>query len=87
MLKIQRSSSDGVVLTLVGRIEIEDVAELQRLLGLEEAGHRIALDLQDVTLIDRDGVKFLARCEADSVRLENCPAYIREWINREKKSK
>lgn len=85
MLQIQRSSNGGVVFTLVGRIEIEHVPELQRLLGLEEGDDRIALDLQDVTLIDRDAVKFLAGCEADTIRLENCPAYIRVWIDREKK--
>jgi len=85
MLKIQRSSNAGVVFTLIGRIEIEDIAELQRLFGLEEAGRHFALDLEDVTLIDRDAVKFLAGCEAASIRLQNCPAYIREWIGREKK--
>jgi len=84
MLKIQRSSNAGVVFTLIGRIEIEDIAELQRLLSLEEAGSPMALDLENVTLIDRDAVKFLARCEADSIRLENCPAYIRKWIGQEK---
>jgi len=40
--------------------------------------------LKDVTLVDRDAVKFLALCEADSITLENCPAYIREWIERER---
>jgi anti-anti-sigma regulatory factor len=82
MLKIQRSSNGEVVFTLVGRIQIEDVAELQRLFNLEEVDRPIALDLQDVTLIGRDAVKFLARCEADSIRLKNCPAYIRQWIGR-----
>ena len=61
-----------------------DVPELQRLLSLEEDGQDIALDLQDVTLIDRDAVKFLARCEEEKVELENCPAYIREWIDAER---
>jgi len=42
------------------------------------------LDLKDLTLVDREAVKFLERCEADSVKLKNCPAYIREWIVRER---
>jgi hypothetical protein len=87
MLKIQRSSNAEVVFTLIGRIENDDIPELQRIFSLEEAGRSIALDLEDVTLIDRDAVKFLARCEADSIRLENCPAFIREWIGQEKMSK
>jgi anti-anti-sigma regulatory factor len=85
MLNIQRQSSNGrVVLSLSGRIEMEDVAELQRLLSLETADQIIVLDLQDVTLIDRDAVKFLASWEAHNIQLENCPAYIREWMGAER---
>ena len=83
MLKIQRSTNGKVVFTLSGRIEAEDVAELQRLFDLEGDGSELALDLKDVTLLDRGAVKFLARREADGIQLENCPAYIREWIERE----
>lgn len=85
MLKIQRSSNGGVIFTLIGQIEIEHVVELQRLLGQEQAGRGIAFDLKDVTLVNRDAVRFLSQCEAASIALENCPPYIREWIDREKK--
>lgn len=84
MLRIQRSSNAEVVLSLSGRIEIDDVAELQRLLRLEKVGQAIALNLQDVTLVSRDGVSFLACCEMEGIKLDNCPAYIREWITAEK---
>jgi len=82
MLKIQRSQNGRVVFTLSGRIEAEDVVELQRLFALETAAYQLVLDLIDVTIVDREAVKFLARCEADGIELENCPLYIREWINR-----
>lgn len=59
------------------------MAELRRLLSLETADRLLALDLKDVTLVDRLAVRFLARCKAESIELENCPAYIREWIERE----
>jgi hypothetical protein len=42
------------------------------------------LDLKDVSWVDRDVIGFLVRCEADGVKLENCPAYIREWMERDK---
>ena len=84
MLRIERSSNRGVVFSLSGRIETEDVAELQRLLSLEAAGQGIAFDLQNVTLVDRDGVRFLERCESESIKLENCPTYVREWIAAER---
>jgi hypothetical protein len=84
MLRIQRSVNGKVVFTLSGRIEGEYVAELERLFSLERTGRDLVLDLRDVTLIDRDSVKYLAHCEADHIELENCPAYIREWIERER---
>jgi anti-anti-sigma regulatory factor len=83
MLKIQRKANGKVIVTLSGRIEAEDTEELSRLFELEEAGSHIALDLKDVTLVDRDAIEFLADCEADSIQLENCPPYVREWIGRE----
>ena len=83
MLKIQRKANGKVIFTLSGRIQAEDLDELSRLLELEATGSHTALDLKDVTLVDRDAVKFLAACEADSIKLENCPAYVREWIGRE----
>jgi hypothetical protein len=83
MLKIQRSSNGPVVFKLSGRMEAENVAELKILFKSEGEGRGIALDLKDLTLVDREAVLFLASCEADSVRLKNCPAYIREWINRQ----
>ena len=83
MLKIQRSANGRVVFKLSGRIEAEDVKELRELLALEIAGQQLVLDLRDVTLVNQDAVEFLASCEADSIMLENCSPYIREWIGRE----
>lgn len=87
MLKIQRAANGEVIFTLSGRMEAENVAELKELFGLEASEvkrRRIVLDLKDLTLVDRDVVGFLGRCEADSIKLKNCPAYIREWITRER---
>jgi hypothetical protein len=80
VLKIERSANGRVVFRLSGRIETEDVKELQELLAMETAGRQIMLDLSGVTLVNLDAVKFLDRCEADSMMLENCPSYIRQWI-------
>ena len=69
---------------LSGRIEKPAIAELTRLFELQTDYRDIVLDLKDVGVIDRDVVRFLARCEADGVKLENCAAYIREWMERDK---
>ncbi len=85
MLRIQRSAEgEFVVFTLSGRIQGQDAAELQRLCELEAKEQRIRLDLQEVKLVDRKAVRFLARCEAAGITLVHCPAYIREWIARER---
>ena len=84
MLKIQRSANGRVRFTLSGRIEEEDAKELRQLLALESAGKQLVLDLRDVTLVNQGAVEFLAGCDADNIKLENCPAYIREWIGRVK---
>jgi hypothetical protein len=41
--------------------------------------------LKDLRLVDQDVVSFLRRCEANSIQLKNCPAYIREWITGERR--
>jgi hypothetical protein len=84
MLRIERSADgEDVCFTISGRIEAAHVAELQRLIDEETAGRSVVLDLRDVKLVDRDAVTFLVRCEAIGVRLDNCPAYVREWIGHE----
>lgn len=80
MLKIRRSANGDVVFTLSGRIEVEDIAELQRLFALETVDQPLVLNLNDVTLVHRDAVTFLANCEAKGAKLENCLGYIRKWI-------
>jgi len=87
-LKIQRAADgDMVVFALSGRIERGRVAELQRLLTSEASNHRIVLDLEGVDLVDQATVRFLAACAATGIQLEHCPAYIREWIVRERDGK
>ena len=84
MLKITRAVNGEVVIKLSGRMDVENIAELETLVRKETDGRRIVLDLKDLTLVDRDAVRFLGSCEADSIKLKNCPAYIREWITRER---
>ena len=54
---------------------------------LETGSRSIVLDLKQIQLVDQDTVRFLARCEAEGIKLENCPAYIREWIARARDEK
>jgi anti-anti-sigma regulatory factor len=84
MFKIQRSADENsVILTLSGRIKAERLAELEKLLKCEASDHSLVLDLKEVKLVDRDVVSFLANWESKGVNIANCPAYIREWIEKE----
>jgi hypothetical protein len=84
LLRIRRLENGQVVFKLSGRMEAENIAELEALIRSEVQGSHIALDLKDLALVNREAVSFLARCEADSIMLKNCPAYIREWITRQR---
>jgi anti-anti-sigma regulatory factor len=85
MLKIIRAANGEVVFRLSGRMGAENIGELETLISAEASGRRIVLDLKDLTLVDQDAVSFLRRCEADSLHLRNCPAYIRKWITGERR--
>jgi hypothetical protein len=84
MLRTRRTGNGQVLFTLSGRIETEDIKQLQELLGVETSGQQLTLDLKDVTLVNQDAVKFLGRCEADGIKLDNCPLHIRTWIDQVK---
>ena len=59
-LRIQRDSSGcGTTIRLIGRIQSRDVQELKE--QLSSAGPKAALDLDEVTLVDVDVVRFLRR--------------------------
>jgi anti-anti-sigma regulatory factor len=61
MLKIQRSSNGEVIFSLAGRLNEEQVVEMEALLRSDAATREIVLDLKDLTLVDRDTVWFLER--------------------------
>jgi hypothetical protein len=85
MLRIRRSANGEVVFTLSGHLEEEPIAELETLISSEANGSRVVLDLKDVTLVNENAITFLVRCEASSIKLTNCPAYVREWINAQRR--
>ena len=85
MVRIQRSANGEVVFTLSGQMDQESVAELEKLIESEPNGSRIVLNLKDATLVNQDAITFLERCESNSITLRNCPAYVREWINAQRR--
>lgn len=87
--KIERVvGPDGiVVLQISGRIDGPGIEILRELMESETTRKStMALDLRNVTLISRDAIKLLSTVEEKGTELRNCPAYIRDWVSREKHS-
>jgi hypothetical protein len=83
MLRIERDSGGCVTrLRLCGRIQSDQIASIRSEIGADSTSK--ILDLSDVTLVDLGVVRFLIACEDEGVELMQCPAYIREWILRER---
>ena len=82
-LRMERSARQRfTVFALSGRMEAEHITGLREFFDRDYRD--IILDLRDLRLADREAMRFLRGCEADGMRLENCPAYVREWMVREK---
>lgn len=73
---------DCTTFALSGRIRSEHILHLASL--LEQERGRIVLDLKEVTIVGREAIRFLAACETKGSVLRNCPAFVREWILRER---
>ena len=71
-----------LTLHISGQITGKEVDLLRSL--LEQERSVVAIDLKDVLLVDRGAVKLLALSELNGAELRNCPAYIREWVTRER---
>jgi anti-anti-sigma regulatory factor len=82
-LKIEKYS-DGYSTTirLIGRMQSEQLEELEK--QIRESRPVIRLDMEEVTLVDVDVVRFLGTFQAQGATLLNCPLYISEWIGKER---
>jgi hypothetical protein len=83
MLRIEKDSGGCMTkLRLSGRIQSDQIASIRS----EMDGNCTTkiLDLSEVTLVDLGVVRFLISCEDEGVELVQCPAYVREWMLRER---
>lgn len=79
-LKIEKTlDRRRTTIRLIGRVRA--LVEVAR--QLEASGPEAVLQLDEVTLVDLEVVRFLNRCETEGVRLVDCSPYIREWMRRE----
>ena len=82
-LKIEKYADEySTTIRLIGRVQAEHLAELET--QIKESESKIALDLEEVNLVDVEVVRFLGSCEVAGVTLVNCSPYIRDWIGKER---
>jgi hypothetical protein len=82
-LKIERiSGKRRTRIRLSGEFRSEHLDQMKA--EIERGGPQVALDLEEVDLVDVEGVRFLNTCEADGILVLHCSPYIREWMSRER---
>lgn len=81
-LKIERvSHPSGTTIRLIGRMQIEHLQELEAQLELSRP--KVTLDLEQMSLVDVEAIRFLGKCEALGIEIARCSQYIRDWIDSE----
>jgi hypothetical protein len=84
-LKIERTSGGrDMRIRLSGQLRSEHLSQVKS--EVERAGQPVALDLEEVDLVDVDGVRFLNECESAGIPVLQCSPYVREWMQRERGS-
>lgn len=86
MLKITRNTEDtGIIrVNLYGRFSGEYAPEVARALVVNASAiKQLALDLTNVTFVDRVAMEFIRTVELREVRVENLPSYVARWIKQE----
>ena len=84
-LKIERlCGKRRTRIRLSGELRSEHLDQVKA--KIERGGPRIPLDLEEVDLVDVDGVRFLNACEGEGISVLRCSPYIREWMLRERGS-
>ena len=78
---VREGDTWSTTIRLIGRIRLEHLPELRE--QLASAGPKVKLDLDEVTLVDVEVVRFLRVCEAEGAEVLRCSPYIREWMLRE----
>jgi anti-anti-sigma regulatory factor len=67
---------------LSGELRSEHIDQLKS--EVERGGPSVTLDLEELDLVDIEGVRFLNACESAGVSILHCSPYIREWMLQER---
>ena len=82
-LRIEKDcDGQSTTIRLIGRMQREHIEELKA--QIKAGGASVTLDLNEVSLVDLDVIRFLARCQTEGISLVHCSRYIHNWIAKER---
>ena len=82
-LKIRSVADKSAIrICLSGQLRSEHLDQLKS--EVERGGPRVTLDLEELELVDIEGVRFLNACESAGISILHCSPYIREWMLQER---
>jgi hypothetical protein len=70
----------AVMLHISGHIQEAHISIIEDLIAKET--DPLVFDLQEVTLVSLEVIRFLAACDVRGIELRNCPEFIREWLSK-----
>ena len=82
-LRIDKDSNgQRTTIRLIGRMRREHIEELKA--QIKAGGASVTLDLNEVSLVDLDVIRFLAACQTEGISIVHCSRYIKNWIAKER---
>lgn len=84
MLRIKRLVESGTRICLSGELRGEQLVNLRT--EIARFGYPATLDLDEVSVVDLDGIRFLNKVQARGTEIVNCSPYIREWMLQENRA-
>jgi len=79
-LRIERVP--GRRIRLSGQFRSEHLDQVKA--EIDRCGASAVVDLEELDLVDVEGIRFLNECEAKGISVLQCSHYIREWMSLER---
>jgi hypothetical protein len=85
-LKIKRiCEKRGTRICLSGEVRCSHLVDVRA--EIAQVRQPATLDLDEVDIVDIDGVRLLNECQAQGIQVVNCSPYIRKWMLQEKRTR
>jgi anti-anti-sigma regulatory factor len=83
-IKTDNEDPEFISVNLCGGFTGEYIPEVEKELSRSSTNlKKLALDLAEVTYIDRAAIAFLCAASARNIAIQNAPLYVRLWMEQE----